>query len=279
MGWFILIFRVEKKTIITAVIPLMILFMSASFVPGQSLAEVAKKEKERRAALKAKGKTSIVVTNADLKRRHKLPTVSAKSDSSTAQRGLQPATTQASRSSSERSPQQEERLRDQGSGDFDNHKYATKVLPASELVKNPELALNRPDGKFAEMSLQGVLEIEINIQNGPGEDIAIYSRISGAQVTMPGGEEEGGIPETLGVDLHEGYWYGVMAINKYGEWEAIGRGRGGSDSEKFDLGSLSSTRKIRIIFKSLVVPDIPVKYVRSQSRELTCGIDAIEALH
>ena len=262
-------------------IAILLIFISAALLSAQNLAEVAKKEKARRAALRAQGRISIVVTNADLKKRNKLPVVSAPSSStasSKSQPNTRPTPNPPPRRSTVTSSQQEEQMRDQSSESYSNRKYATKVLLSSELVKNPEFAIKKPDGKFAELSLQGVLELEVSIINGPGADIAIYSRMSGAQAAMSGGEEEGGIPETLGVDLHEGVWYGVMAIDKNGEWEALGRGRGVGVSEKFDLGRISSTKKIRIVFKPFVIPDIPVKYVRSQSRELTCGIDAIEVL-
>ncbi len=49
------------------------LFLTALLLPGQSVVELSKKEKERREALK--GKTSTVVTNADLARTKKKPAV------------------------------------------------------------------------------------------------------------------------------------------------------------------------------------------------------------
>jgi hypothetical protein len=266
-------------------VAILVIILSSTLLSAQNLAEVAKKEKARRAALRAQGKISILVTNADLKKRKKLPVVSASASSSTPARNEQSvANPRAIPNLPPRAPkipgsQQEVRRRDQSPDGYRNRDYATNVLLSSELVKNPEYALKKPDGEFAELSLQGVLELEVNCKNGPGPDIAVYAKISGSLETTSGGEEEGGIPETLGVDLHEGVWYGILAMDKNGEWEALGRGRGRSGSEKFDLGRISSTKKIRIIFKPFVVPDIPVKYVRSQSRELSCGIDAIEVLN
>jgi hypothetical protein len=257
-----------------------IFLMSALLVSGQSLVEAAKKERARRAALRAKGIKSILVTNADLKKGYTPPIVSTKPDSKPPQRKTSRSTpTPRPRPSRERSTRQQEQNLDQSSDIYQNRSYATRVLLTSELVRNPDFALKKPDGQYAELSLQGVLDLEVDIQNGPGDDMAVYSRISGSQETMAGSEEEGGVPETLGLDLHEGLWYGVMALNKRGEWEELGRGRGRNGSEKFDLGSVSSTKKIRIIFRPLIIPDVPVRYVRSHSRELTCGIDAIEALH
>ncbi|MFC2165679.1 hypothetical protein ACFLT2_11870, partial [Acidobacteriota bacterium] len=186
---------------------IILIFFSASLLSAQNLAEAARKEKARRAALKAQGKISIVVTNADLKRRNKPPTVSAKPASSakpansTPRRSTRPAPRPRPTPSKKRTNQQEEPSLDQSSDGYSNRKYATKVLFSSELVNNPEFAIKKPDEKFAELSLQGVLDLEVSIKNGPGADIAIYSRMSGAQEAMSGAEEEGGLPETLGVDL------------------------------------------------------------------------------
>ena len=57
----------------------MALFLSASLLPGQSVVELAKKEKERREALK--GKTGVVVTNADLVRTKKKPALAQPAES------------------------------------------------------------------------------------------------------------------------------------------------------------------------------------------------------
>ena len=255
----------------------LVIFCSASLLSAQNLAEVAKKEKERREILRAKGKKSILVTNIDLKKRKRLPMISAKPVGSTSERSTQSTPASSSGPSQKPTPQQKEQSWDRSSGSSQNRNFATKVLFASDLVKNPEFALKKSDGKFAKLSLYGVLELEVNLKNGPGDDIAIHSSFLGSKEEMPGGEEEGGIPETLGIGLHGGLWYGVLAMNRNGEWEAIGRGQ--SALEKFDLGGLSSTKKIRIIFKPFKNPDLPVKRMRRHSRELTCGIDAIEVLH
>ncbi len=53
-------------------------FLAALFLPGQTVAEAAKKEKERREALK--GKTATVVTNADLVRTKKKPAVTLQTE-------------------------------------------------------------------------------------------------------------------------------------------------------------------------------------------------------
>jgi hypothetical protein len=266
-----------------------IFFLSVVLVSSQSLVEVARKERARRAALRAQGKTSVLVTNTDLKRGYKRPKVATKPETKTTQRSARrsptrtqrPATQRPTRESTSRQQpsQQEERLRDPNSEDYMSRKYATKVLLASDLVKNPDYALKKPDQKYAEISFQGMLELEVDIKNGSGADVAIYSKLSGIKEITSGNEEEGGIPETYGLDLHEGIWYGVLALNKRGEWEALGRGRGGSVSEKFDLGRITSTKRIRIIFKPLTNPELPAKRLRIYSRELLCSIDAVETLH
>jgi len=61
----------KKKILASLVLPLLL----ASFLQSQSLAELAKKEKERRAALK--GKSAKVVTTADLAKVKRQPSVVA----------------------------------------------------------------------------------------------------------------------------------------------------------------------------------------------------------
>lgn len=61
------------KLLKKALLLLLPLFLSFSLIYGQSLVELAKKEKERRANLKKK--SSIVITNADLARLKKRPAI------------------------------------------------------------------------------------------------------------------------------------------------------------------------------------------------------------
>jgi len=63
-----------KKFIVTLIMP----FICVAFISSQSLVEVAKKEKERRA--KIKNKSTKVVTNADLKKGTKSPSVTVPPD-------------------------------------------------------------------------------------------------------------------------------------------------------------------------------------------------------
>ncbi len=61
----------KKKFLVSLFLPLLL----ASFLQSQSLAELAKKEKERRAALK--GKSATVITSADLAKANRRPAVEA----------------------------------------------------------------------------------------------------------------------------------------------------------------------------------------------------------
>jgi hypothetical protein len=61
----------KKKVLVSLFLPLLM----ASFLQSQSLADLAKKEKERRAALKGKG--ASVTTSADLAKVKRRPAVEA----------------------------------------------------------------------------------------------------------------------------------------------------------------------------------------------------------
>jgi hypothetical protein len=63
----------SKKIVVTVIMP----FICVAFLCSQSVVDAAKKEKERRARVKKK--STKVVTNADLKKRKKSPSVSATS--------------------------------------------------------------------------------------------------------------------------------------------------------------------------------------------------------
>jgi len=73
--------------------------------------------------------------------------------------------------------------------------------------------------------------------------------------------------------------YGVLVMGEGGEWEAIGRGSGENRPEKFDFGTVTSVKKIRIIFKPDNNPSPPNKPNQLSRQEYTMGIDAVEALH
>lgn len=257
-----------------------VVFACVALLSAQSLVEIAKKEKERRAALKAKGKTSIVVTNADLKKPTRLPVIAVQSQVSSSREGTQPSQRTVPRPSTQTTSQRNLAREDKNRDVFGYRKNATKVIFSTELIENPEFALNKPDGQYAEMSILGALELEFNATNGPGADIAIYARSSSAQEMLDGGNEDEGVPlEASMLDYKEGFWYGVLVLAENGEWEAIGRGTGRNSPDRFDLGSIQSTRKIRIMFKPHTNADLPAKFLRIQPGEFTYGIDAVEALH
>lgn len=255
------------------------LFACATWLSSQSLVEIAKEEKERRAVLKASGVTGIVVTNADLKKQKRLPIVAVPSqivsaqdrDQSTPLRNPLPAIQSPAGGASKSA---------QNRDVFGYRKNAAKVLFSTGLIKNPDFALNKPDGQYAEISIFGVLELEFYAENGPGADIAIFARLAGAGQVLPGRNEDEGIPvDSLMLDYKEGFWYGVLVLTENGEWEAIGKGLGKNGPDKFDLGRVSSISKIRIMFKPHTNADLPAKFNRIQPDEFTFGIDAVEALH
>ena len=257
-----------------------VVFACVALLSAQSLVEIAKKEKERRAALKAKGKTSIVVTNADLKKPTRLPMIAVESQTSSPRDRTQARQRATPRPSIKTTSRQKTSWENQSRDVFGYRKNATRVLFYTAPVKNPDFALSSPDDQFAEISEMGVLDLEFNAKNGPGADIAIYARLTGHQEVAPGGNEEDGMPfRPMGVDPQEGFWYGILVMNGSGDWEEIGKGGGMNSPEEFDLGEIADVNKIRIMFKPHNNPVIAAKLIRINDEENTLGIDAIEALH
>lgn len=254
--------------------------LCGSLAFSQSLVEVAKKEKERRKSLK---KPSVmVVTNSDLRKTEKEEGLVIVSLPIPAQKGRDTTPPQTPPSQIISATPQKSNL-DQGDQvDIQGYSqsYATQVLDFNDLVRNPERALKNPDGQYAEISILGVLDLEVNAKNGPGDDIAVYARRMGAQKMMPGGEEGEGIStDQLNFGYWQGLWYGILGMGERGDWVAIGQGTGINSPEKFDIGSMPSIKKIRIIFKPNNNPEFEVKYPRGQLEESSFGIDAVEALH
>jgi hypothetical protein len=257
-----------------------VVFTSVSLLHSQSLAEAAKKEKERRAALQAKGIKSVVVTNADLNKQRSLLMLAVQSQNISSQGRTQETQRTAPRPASQTTPRQKSPDANQNRDVYGYRKNATKVIFSSEFIKNPDFALNRPDGKYAEISILGVLELEFEATNESGADIAIYARLAGSKEVLPGGAEAEGVPiDSLELDYQEGFWYGVLVMAENGEWEAVGKGLGRESPEEFDLGKLQSISKIRIMFKPHTNADLQVKFLRNHPGEFTFGIDAVEALH
>jgi hypothetical protein len=244
-------------------------FVLSTVLFSQSLVDVAKKEQERREKLK--GKNARVVTNADLKSVKRAPAVTVPP--------APPAEQTATEEEEETSEAQvAERAYDEGV----SSPFATAVLPDTSLVENPEYAAGGPDGQYAEMSLYGLLELEFAAKNEAGPDIVVHARIAGLE-QMAESQEEGFPAGYLG-GIQPGMppMYGVLVLDDRGLWQAIGKDTGSGESASFDLGSIPSSKRIRIIFKYLDVPDVGTvgaKLWRTSEKEITMGIDAVESLH
>jgi hypothetical protein len=256
-----------------AIARVMVSMLSISLLFSQSLVEISKKEQERREKLK--GKNVRVVTNADLQSGTRKPAVITGTAESDKEGSVGPVVPPQP---SEPEPANKEAERPIGGGELNTYVFASSVLSGTYLVENPEFALSFPDGRYAEISILGSLELEFSAKNGPGNDISIYAKPPrGSLGTAESGEE--GIP--IGTD---GQWpdkmtYAVLGSDGSGEWEAIGLGTGFSSPEKFDLGSRASIKMIRIVFRYHANPGILVKPYGLAPAEIKMGIDAIEAIH
>lgn len=255
---------------------ILIAMLSAGLLLSQSLVEVSKAEHERREKLK--GKNVKVITNADLQSVRKTPAVTMTSPK--AAEG-EPAVTEqmpAGQDSETAATSEPSRAR-MGPLEAQGPIHATQVLPETYLVENPEYALHLPDGRYAEISMLGLLDLDFSARNGPGEDIAVYARLAGLQEVMTEAEEGDVATDATAYQWWEGFWYGVLVMGERGDWEVIGQGTGRSAPEKFELGRFQSIKKIRIIFKPHNNPDLPAKFFRNHPGEFTFGIDGVEALH
>jgi len=240
------------------ILRLLILLVCTAFLSAQSLVELAKKEKERREELK--GKSGKVVTLDDLKRAKGSWSLAIGPAESGA--GVEPEQTlYRPRVPQEPTPAMPRFAQEPNTPEPPNAKYATDVLEDTMRVEEARNALDRPDGKYAAVAHFGMLDLELNARNGPGDDIAIYANRT----------SEGILPEFM--------VYGVLAMAEDGEWTDIGQGTGISSPERFDLGRLSSTKKLRIVFKLPSEGDILTKNLKLHTEEYTIGIDAVEALH
>lgn len=265
--------KMKKRMIFGA-----LFLLAASLLLAQNLVDVSKKEQERREKLK--GKSVTVVTNADLKAKAKTPAVAAggaeAAKPETEDQGETPseagaAAAAAPAAETEAQPESTMERLEYSPG------YATSVFPEWFLVENPDLALGPPDGRFAEISSSGVLDLDINVNNGPGDDFAIYAR---PPVKIIPDAEKDNLLET---DQDRMWWgdfrYAVLALDSRGEWQEIGMGSG-ANPDRFDLGALESTRRIRIMFKAISNPyNEGAKPPRLAGQDLTFGVDAVGALH
>jgi len=241
-----------KKTCLLS----LLFFLCVSLLSAQSLYELAQKEKQRRA--QNKGKAVKVVTNADLARKNRTPAVSVKSSQPA------PSKTTLTPAASSSSPRVTVAVRPEAQQDIQEARgtsafYASQVLPETQKVTNPELALGRQDGQFAQVNMYGFLDLELSVANGPGDDVVVYAKRQGQ-----------GLPNML-----RNYY--VYARTERGEWEAIGSGAGVSGSERFDLGEVRKATAIRIVFTDPRRPSQAGEY-RIEGTETRMGIDAVEVM-
>jgi hypothetical protein len=245
--------------------------LAASLLVAQSLVDVSKQEQERREKLK--GKSVKVVTNADLQAMARKPAIAARGAETTRPQVPGQAKAAAQEAEAAAEPQKAESQAQPESRPV----YAVEVLPDSSLVKNSELAMGAPDGRYAEISVTGVLDLDFQAGNGPGDDIAIYARRP--DVKVPAGEKENQLEVPEAAMWYGDFRYAVLGLTENGEWQEIGIGSG-NYPDRFDLGNLSAIQGIRIMFKMYGNPyNAGINPLRLTSGELTFGIDAVEALH
>jgi hypothetical protein len=178
---------------------------------------------------------------------------------------LQPETTMRKTSDAEKVHSKLDRVQDawneiHADGSQEKRKFATGFLPSSEFVHYPEEVIGEPDGKFAEIEYWGWLDLEVEVKNEEGDDIAIHAKRS-----------EGGVQD-------QNIMHYLVFVQKDDEW--IGIGSGITSPEKFDLGDVRSVGMIRIIYRNRSEIYQPNINVRHQKRAVyRMGIDAVEALH
>lgn len=229
----------------------LVLALSSAAAAAQSLAELSKKEKERRAGLK--GRAAAVVTNEDLKFLTKREAVSSRpADGPPLADVLPPPETAPAEAGGTSSPAP--------APDVTNLPYAKSILGSTSLVADAGGALGGPDGSTALIAYGGYLDLAIDVKNGDGPDLAVYAR-------RP---EEGFLPETM--------LYFVFVPDESGEWSNIGTGTGAYGREEFELGSFRSASSVRILFWEIALYD-GVKPLRDYPGEYAMGVDAVEAFN
>jgi len=234
-----------------------ILFGACLLYP-QSLVELAKKEKERRAKLS--GKPSIVLTNADLKKIKKGAALITGSFTPSQKNKTNRITSAPQKTGPKVTTAQNKEQVDQREFDSRSIKYGTKVLDATQRVQNPSSSLNKPDGSYAKVEYFGFLDLELKVDNKDGPDIGVHARR----------QQTGILPFNLN--------YALFAMNEDGEWTYLGTGSGIQSPETFELGEISSTQKIRILFRDYTDTNT-IKRLKPHSDEYYMGIDGVENLH
>lgn len=144
----------------------------------------------------------------------------------------------------------------------DKRKFATGFLLSSEFVHYPEKVIGEPDGKFAEIEYWGWLDLELEVKNEEGDDIAIHAKRS-----------EGGVQD-------QNIMHYLVFVQNDGEWICIGLGVGITSLEKFDLGDIRSVSMIKIMYRNRKDYYQPTMSIQRTNRAFyRMGIDAVEALH
>ncbi|HZX11755.1 MAG TPA: hypothetical protein VFG01_12485 [Acidobacteriota bacterium] len=251
-------YLINRMTLKKFLAPFFTIFLFAILLYPQSLVELAKKEKERRAKLS--GQPSIVLTNADLKKIKKgaalitsnltLPQENQSKSLPLKSRTLGPKV----------NPLQNRDQIDQREFDSRSKRYGTKVLDSTERVQSPSSSLYKPDGSFAKVEYYGFLDLELEAENKNGPDIGVYARR----------QQTGVLPFTLN--------YALFAMDNDGEWKYLGTGSGIQSPEVFELGEVSATQKIRILFRDYTDTNT-IKRIKPHSEEYYMEIDAVEYLH
>lgn len=256
---------------------IIVLFLGNSLMFSQNLVKAAQKEKERRANLKKK--TALVVTNYDLYKTEKEAEIritppekqTQSVQAATPQKTQRTIPTTQPRSKIRRPSQQIENV-DQLDLSVDkvdqivqsetsgfSRDFATQVLE-TQYVENPQMALKKPDGQCAQIGEFGTLDLEIDVRNRAGDDIAVYAK-----------RKKEGHP-------NENQNYGVF-VESRGEWEFIGFGGGITSPETFDLGDIQSAKKIRLLFKDFTQSMVTAKPYQQDQVTPSMGIDAVKSLH
>jgi hypothetical protein len=257
-----------KKRIVFGLLSL----LTASLLISQSLVEASKQEQERREKLK--GKNVKVVTNAELKAATKTSAVSvaAPEEAKPGAPGQAEPKTEEGAAAKEEAPP----LQPPAEPEY-SVRYAESVFPGWVLVENPDSALGPPDNRFAEISGGGVLDLEIEVNNGEGDDLAVYARPP--EKLVGGGEGENQLESYMDARWRGDFRYAVLGKDSRGEWQEIGLGSG-QNPDNFDLGALKSTKIIRIMFRGSSLPlNEGAKPQKLAGNEVTTGLDAIGALH
>lgn len=166
-----------------------LVFLTAILLPGQTVVEAAKKEKERREALK--GKTATVVTNADLVRTKKKPAVTLPANEATppGEKPDQPAVQTAPAPPTPDIRAEQARLFEQGKFEIENRLKAAQELIS--LLKLKMSALQQQFYNFSNTTSRDQIQREISdtyqkLQMAGGEETKIKDELDKFITAGPG---------------------------------------------------------------------------------------------